>query len=133
MKKIQKKARQEGNKSSSETESQCDSMETESNIKIKDETHSKRWKILFNTLDCSQITVILLFSILLFHLYASFDLYLGDNDSYGSGLLDMNHSNIKSNIKDSDEHEEECFKRALNLCSSFHNYKGKDASFTNGK
>lgn len=104
MKKIQKKARQE-NKSCSETESLGESsMEHDGSTKIKDENESELigywWPKVF---------------------FVQFAIIAGDNESYVNGNLEADQKMV---VKEEMDNEEECFKKALNLCTSLQNYKG---------
>lgn len=47
---------------------------------------------------------------------------LGDTESYLNGSMDNDHKLV---VKEELENDEECFKKALNLCTSLQNYKGK--------
>lgn len=113
MKKIQKKARQETNKSCSETESLGESsLENENgSTKIKDENESKyTFPITYEI-----ITKVITGSL------ASYHLLKGDTESFINGSIE---SDQKLVVKEEQENDDECFKKALNLCTSLQNYKG---------
>lgn len=52
----------------------------------------------------------------------TFSISAGDNESYVNGNLEADQKMV---VKEEMENEEECFKKALNLCTSLQNYKGK--------
>lgn len=51
----------------------------------------------------------------------SFHLLKGDTESFINGNIE---SDQKLVVKEEQENDEECFKKALNLCTSLQNYKG---------
>lgn len=50
-----------------------------------------------------------------------FHLLKGDTESFINGSIE---SDQKLVVKEEQENDEECFKKALNLCTSLQNYKG---------
>lgn len=45
----------------------------------------------------------------------------GDTESFINGSIESDHKLV---VKEEQENDEECFKKALNLCTSLQNYKG---------